>query len=204
VHLEYCHPSKVYSAVLNEEADLGVVSYPKGTRDLKVTPWIEEEMAIACPPGHRLAGRERMRLEELDGEKFVAFEAHLIIRREIDRAFKKRHVSVEVVSEFDNIETIKQALEISEAVSILPRASIEREVERGTLVEIRLEGIKLMRTVGFVVRRKRRFTPTAEQFLGTLLASPALGAGQTVVARPEEGADGAPGGAKAAPVGEAG
>jgi DNA-binding transcriptional LysR family regulator len=173
VHLEYFHPSKVYSAVLDGEADIGVISYPRASRSLQVIPWLEEEMVLVCPRGHRLGGRKSMRLEDLSGEKFVTFDGDLQIRREIDRALRNRHVSVEVVSEFDNIETIKQALEISEAVSILPRPSVQREVERGTLVEVLLDGVRLTRPVGIIRQRKRRMTPTTQQFVATLTDQPA-------------------------------
>lgn len=183
VHLEYFHPSKVYSAVLNDEADLGVISYPKPNRNLRVTPWLEEEMVLACPQGHPLASRRSMRLEDLEGHKFVAFDRELQIRREIDRALKHRRIRVEVVSEFDNIETIKQALEIAEAVSILPRPSIEREVERGTLVEVVFEGGGLSRPVGIIQKRHRTMSATTEQFVATLTQGPTLGRGQAAMTR---------------------
>ena len=168
VNLEYLHPNKVYSAVLAGEAELGVVSYPRLHRELESRSWLAEEMVLACPPDHRLASVQRVKLEELNGENFVAFDSDLVIRREVDRALEKQHVSVEVSSEFDNIETIKQALEIFDAVSILPRTSIVREVERGTLCEVSLEVADLIRPVGIIRHKKRGLTPTVERFLETL------------------------------------
>lgn len=170
VRLEYLLPQKVYSAVLNEEADLGVISYPKFHRELQVLSWLEEEMVLVCPRGHRLAQFRSSRLEELRDERFVAFDPELKIRREIDRTLRHHQVSVHVVSEFDNIETIKQALLISSAVSILPRASVELEVQRGTLVEVPLEGVDLRRPVGIIYKKRSRLTPTAQLFVSSLLA----------------------------------
>jgi DNA-binding transcriptional LysR family regulator len=169
VHLEYLHPMKVYSAVLNEEADIGVISYPKPHRSLKIIDWLEERMVLACPPSHPLAHRRKMRLEDLQGEKFVTFDGDLLIRKEIDRALRSRGVTVAVVSEFDNIETIKQALEINEAVSILPQPSIQREVERGTLAGVRLDAPDLVRPVGIILKRNHQLTSTAGQFMEMLL-----------------------------------
>lgn len=168
VRLEYYHPTKVCSAILNDEADLGVISYPRPHRGLQVIPWLTEEMVIACTPEHRLVGKGRIRLKDLSGEQFVAFDPELMIRLEIDRTLRKQQVNVEIVSEFDNIETIKQALEISSAVSILPRPSIEREVQRGALVGIPFEDIDLRRPVGIIHKRKKKLTPTAGRFLGLL------------------------------------
>ena len=172
VRLEYYHPLKVYGAVLGEEAEVGVVSYPRGGRQLEVVPWLEEAMALACPPGHPLAGSTDISIRDLDGHRFVAFDADLEIRRAIDRQFKHHHVDVEIVSEFDNVETIKQALEISGAVSVLPRPSFEREVERGTLIDIELKDVDLRRPVGVIHRKRRKLTPTAEQFVDSLRLGP--------------------------------
>lgn len=169
VRLEYFHPNKVLAAVLSDEVDLGVTSYAQPHRQLEVIPWMEEEMVVACPPDHRLARAAALRLEELSGENFVAFDRELRIRREIDRRMKQCHVAVNIVSEFDNIETIKQALEISRSLTILPAPSIEREVARGTLVEVKLSDIGLRRPVGIIHKRRKKLTLTAERFIAALV-----------------------------------
>ncbi len=171
VNLEYMHPDRVYLAVMNDETDLGVVSYPRSNRQLVVVPWLNEEMVLACPSHHRLAGRTEVRLADLEREKFVAFDAGLRIRQEIDRILRTHRVHIDIISEFDNIETIKQALGISGAVSILPRPTIKRELELQTLSESSLVDVRLTRPVGIIHRRKPRLTPTAEQFMQSLLAS---------------------------------
>jgi DNA-binding transcriptional LysR family regulator len=168
VRIEYLHPNRVYTAVLNDEADIGVTSYPKASRVLAVIPWLEEEMALACHPEHPLARKRRIRPADLEGQRFVAFDRDLPIRREIDRALKHHGVAVDMASEFDNIETIKQALEISNAVSILPRASIAREVERGTLAQAPIEALDLRRPVGIIHKKKKKLTPTALLFIESL------------------------------------
>ena len=169
VRLEYFHPSKVYSMVLDDEADLGVISYPRPHRELDVRAWVDEEMVVACPKEHPLANRGSVKVEELQGVSFVAFDRDLKIRRAVDRILRQHHVVAPIVSEFDNIETIKQALEISGAVSILPRPSIEREVQRETLAELRLENATLRRPVGIIHKRKKQLAPTAELFLTALI-----------------------------------
>ncbi len=178
VRLGYYHPVKVYGAVLDNEAEVGVVSYPKSVRQLEVIPWIEEEMVVACPPDHPLAesgpladaGKPSIELSELEGAGFVAFDADLQIRREIDKKLKQKQVTVQILSEFDNIETIKQALEISHAVSILPRPTVLREVERGNLVELHISDVDLRRPVGIVHKKRPKLTPTAELFIDSLRA----------------------------------
>ena len=171
VRLEYYHPVKVYEAILNDEAEVGVISYPRGDRHIEVLPWIQEEMVLACAPGHPLGTEDRIEAHRLAGVNFVAFEKDLTIRKEIDRFFRENEIAVNILSEFDNIETIKQALGISAAVSILPRPSIEMDVERGILAETRLRDVDLKRPVGLICRRGRSLSATAREFADFLMAS---------------------------------
>ena len=172
VRLEYYHPLKVYEAVLNDEAEVGVISYPKGDRHIEVIPWIDEEMVLACSSNHPLSTEVEIGIDSLAGINFVAFDQDLTIRKEIDRYFRESRIEVNIMSQFDNIETIKQALDISSAVSILPRPSIVREIERGLITEIRLTNFNLMRPVGLICRRKRNLSATAREFLDFLINAP--------------------------------
>ena len=63
LEVEYLRPEKVYSAVLADQADLGLVSYPEPSREITVIPWRQEEMVLAAAPDHPLAkrGQDRAR-----------------------------------------------------------------------------------------------------------------------------------------------
>ncbi len=130
VRLEYLRPNKVYDAVLNAEADLGIVSYPAASNDLNVIPLRTESMVVVCPPRHSLTSYETVEAEQLEGMDFVGFDRDLSIRKEIDRHLRQRSVSIRVVMEFDNIETIKQAVQIGAGISILPEPTVRAEVHQ--------------------------------------------------------------------------
>lgn len=168
VQLEYLRPNKVYDAVLNSEVDLGIVSYPTSSPELSVIPLRFERMVLVCPPGHPLAQRKAVTAEHLEGEDFVTFDRDLSIRKEIDRYLRQRSVSVRVVMEFDNIETIKQAVQIGAGVSILPEPTVRFETESGRLAAIRLIAPQLQRPVGIIHRQRKMFTPTATKFIELL------------------------------------
>ena len=110
LRLEYLHPDEVYEQVLADDADLGLVSYPRHGGDIVSVDWQEQPMVLVVPPGHRLAGRRNIPVSELDGEDYVGFTEELTIRREVDRQLKRSRVAVRMVHEFDNIETIKRAI----------------------------------------------------------------------------------------------
>jgi DNA-binding transcriptional LysR family regulator len=98
-------------------------------------------------------------------ERFVAFDQSLSIRKAIDKALRQRGVKMNVAMEFDNIETIKQAILLQSGVSILPRPSITREIENGIMVAVPLEMPELVRPIGIIHRRQRLLTPTADKLL---------------------------------------
>ncbi len=168
IRLEYLHPAKVLEAVLDEEADLGIVSYPLANRELRVVPLRSEPMVFVCRPDHRLAQRKCIEPRDLDGEAFVAFEGDLAIRKAIDRCLRKYRAAPNVVMEFDNIETIKQALEIGAGVSILPEPTVQREAARGSLVARPTAMGELTRPIGIIHRRRKRFTPALSRFMELL------------------------------------
>ncbi len=168
VQLECLHPHKVVEAVLSGQADIGIMSYPPADRALEVVPLREEPLALVCPPAHRLARRRLVKPEELAGEPFVAFDPGLTIRKAIDRALRARNVRVNIVMEFDNIETIKQGITIGAGVSILPTHTVGKEVGVRTLSAVPLAIPGLVRPVGIIHRRGRPLTPTASRFVELL------------------------------------
>ena len=67
VELEYLHPSRVCEWALNDEVELGILSFPQRRRDLMVVPWRNEPMVVACHPQHPLAGGKKIAVKLLDG-----------------------------------------------------------------------------------------------------------------------------------------
>jgi DNA-binding transcriptional LysR family regulator len=165
LHVELLRPNKVYEAVIEGEADLGFISYPEHRRDLTVIPWREERMTVAVYPSHPLAGREILVAADLNGQDFIAFDEEVIIRRELDRFLRDRDVTIPVVMQFDNIQSIKEAVALGSGISILPERTMAAEVEQGRLVSVPLHAPELVRPTGIIHRRKKKFTRAGREFL---------------------------------------
>jgi DNA-binding transcriptional LysR family regulator len=176
VQLECLHPHKVVEAVLRDEADVGIMSYPPADRALSVIPLRSEPMAFVCHPNHRLARRRPVMPQDLAGEPFVAFDRELTIRKAIDRALRQYNVRPNIVMEFDNIETIKQAIMIAAGVSILPRHTVEKEAGIRTLAVVPFGIPDLVRPVGIIHRRQKQPPPTVSRFIELLKEGDGAGA----------------------------
>lgn len=168
VRLEYLHPDRVLESVEQGQADIGIVSYPRSTRTLEAEPWRGEPMVLVCAPANRFAGRVQVGLGELHGHRMVAFDSDLVIRHELDRALAAASAEPAIVMEFDNIETIKRAVEIDAGVALLPEPTVGRELAAGTLLAVRLAGDELIRPLGIIHARGKPLPPTAERFVELL------------------------------------
>ncbi len=172
LHVEYMRPDKIYEALRGDVADLGLVSYPESSRELTVIPWRSEEMQVALPPTHPFAARTEIHPADLNGQPFIGFDDDLIIRRELDRFLRAQGVEVRLVMAFDNIQMIKEAVALGSGVSILPARTMQAEIEQGRIVAIRLHAPDLVRPVGIVHRRRKKFNRATEALLEMLVGEP--------------------------------
>ncbi len=182
VRIEYLHPTRVIESVIAGDTELGLVSFPRKWPELTVIPWREEEMVLAVHPSHRFAKLDEVDPEQLDGETFVGFEAELPIRRAVDRFLRKHNVHVRVSSEFDNIETIKRAVEVPSGVAILPAPTLAGEVKAGTLHCVRFKDRRPTRPLAIIHRRSEQLGLAASRFLELLTV-----ADDSPVSKPAEG-----------------
>ncbi len=169
IEVEYLRPDKVYEAVLADTADIGLVSYPVATRDIAAIPWREEIMVVAAGRGHPLARLSRVSPRDLEGVEFAAFDSELPIRHEIDRFLRENAVEVRMSMHFDNIQMIKEAVALGNVVSILPARVLAQDQR---IRAIPLEG-DLVRPLGIIHRRRKKFHRAAAAFLELLEERPA-------------------------------
>ncbi len=136
VHLEYKQTDQVYGDVAGGSVDVGIVACPLAKHGLEVVPFAEEEMVLVCAPEHKLAAEARVELKQLDGLPFIGFADDIPTRRLVDERLRAAGARVKVVSTFDNIETIKNLVEIGSGVSILPVGTVHQEQRDGTLAAV--------------------------------------------------------------------
>jgi DNA-binding transcriptional LysR family regulator len=176
LEVEYLRPEKVYSSVLSDAADLGLVSYPEPSREITVLPWRQEEMVVAASPYHPLAqALGTVDLSDLDGVDFIGFDDDLPIARDIERFLNTQGIKVNITLHFDNIQMIKEAVAHRVGVSIMPARIMKDEIAQGRLVAIPIAAPELYRPLGIIYRKKKRFYPVAQAFLELLCEKPSPG-----------------------------
>lgn len=173
VRVDYQHPEAVYEQVLHDEADLGLVSFPRDRGEITSIPWQSQPMVLVVPPSHPLAGRESVSVQDISGEDFVGFTTDLTIRKQVDRWLKASRIAVNIVHEFDNIENIKRAVEAGSGVAILPLPTVRREVENHALSALPLSDVQWLRPLGIVHKRHKTLSTAVLKFIELLHQDPA-------------------------------
>ena len=155
VHVEYFTADKIYEMVLAGELDIGLVAVPRRDKRLEVYDFEDEPLVLACSPKHPLAAQSHIDIHKLQFERFISFEEGVPTRVWIDGIFQRYNIVIRPVMEFDNVETVKKAVEINSGVSILPRPAMLQELASGTIKAIEFENERFVRPTGIIVRRDR-------------------------------------------------
>jgi LysR family transcriptional regulator, transcriptional activator of the cysJI operon len=171
VHVEYRRSNQVYDDVLGNVVDLGLVAYPTRDAKLEIVSLRKDMMVLICHPNHPLARTKSVKLREISGQKFIGFEPDIPTRRAIDKILKENSVSVQHVMEFDNIETVKRAVEIDAGIAIVPHGTITQEVAKQTLAEIKIEDQEFYRPLAAIHKKNKVLSPAMKQFLNVLKSS---------------------------------
>jgi DNA-binding transcriptional LysR family regulator len=168
VHIEYLGADRIYDLVLAGDIDIGLVAVPKRDKRLDVYDFEEEPMVLACSPKHPLSKESQVDIHKLQFERFIGFGKDVPTRVWIDNFLSRYNIVVNPVMEFDNIETVKRAIEINSGISILPQTAILQEVKGGTIKAVGFSNEFFVRPTGIIVRKGKIFGQAGRYFIDLL------------------------------------
>ncbi len=168
LRVEYRRSNHVYEDILQNSFDIGLVAFPVKTKGLEIIPFREDSLVLICHPDNPLATKSKVSLEEIAKRKFVSFDPDIPTRKGIDAMFREKRLTVDPVMEFDNIETVKRAVEIDAGVAIVPSATVRQEVARGALVAVDIDAKRRSRPLAILHRKGKVMTPALCKFIETL------------------------------------
>jgi LysR family transcriptional regulator, transcriptional activator of the cysJI operon len=168
VHVEYRRANQVYEDVLSNVVDLGLVAYPVKDTKLDIIPLRKEPLVVICHPQHPFAKQKTVRLKALAGQKLIGFEPDIPTRKALDKILREHDVEVKVVMEFDNVETVKRAVEIDAGISIVPLGTVTQEITKNTLAAVEIEDGEFYRPLAAIYKRNKVLSPAMKQFLTIL------------------------------------
>ena len=168
VRVEYRRSNLVYEDILHNAVDFGLVAFPVKQRQIEALPFRDDHLVLITHPGHPLAKGGEIDLKQLAGQKFIGFDPDIPTRKAVDQIFRDHKLEIEPVMEFDNIETVKRAVEIDHGIAIVPQATVQQEVKQGTLIAVHFKGKDFTRPLAILHRKGRVLTPAMKKFIETL------------------------------------
>lgn len=163
--VEYRRASQLYEDIIGNVADIGLVAYPLKDNRLETVPLRSDLLVLICHPEHPFAGRDNLKLGEINGHKFIGFEPDIPTRRAIDKILRDREIEVNLVMEFDNVETVKRAVEIGAGISIMPMSTVTQEITNKTIAQVQITGEKYYRPLAAIYKKNKVLSPAMNEFL---------------------------------------
>ncbi len=168
VRIEYRRSNLVYEDILHNSVDFGLVAFPQKTRQIEMIPFRNDRLILIANPNHVLAKEADVDIKTLAAHKFIGFDPDIPTRKAVDQIFRDYKLEITPVMEFDNIETVKRAVEIDHGIAIVPQATVIQEVRQGTLVTINFKGKEFTRPLAIMHRKGRVLTPAMKKFIEVL------------------------------------
>ncbi len=170
VRIEYRRSNLVYEDILHNSVDFGLVAFPQKLRQIETLPFRNDRLVLITHPNHPLAKTTDVDLKSLAGHKFIGFDPDIPTRKAVDQIFRDNKLEITPVMEFDNIETVKRAVEIDHGIAIVPQATVQQEIRQGTLAAIPFKGKEFTRPLAILHRKGRVLTPAMKKFIDVLNA----------------------------------
>ena len=168
IRVEYRRANMVYEDILTNSIDLGLIAYPQKHKQLEILPFHDDILVLVVSPEHPLAKRTSVDIDEVAGQKFIGFEPDIPTRKATDQIFKEANIETEPVMEFDNVETVKRAVEINAGIAILPQTTVVREEEQGLLKVLKFKNKSYKRPLALIHRKGRVLTPAIKKLIDLL------------------------------------
>jgi DNA-binding transcriptional LysR family regulator len=168
VRVEYRRSNLVYEDILHNAVDFGLVAFPVKMRQIDALPFRDDHLVLITHPQHALAKRPEIGVADLAGQKFIGFDPDIPTRKAVDQILRDHKLEIEPVMEFDNIETVKRAVEIDHGIAIVPQATVVQEAQQGTLAVLHFKGKEFTRPLAILHRKGRVLTPAMKKFIETL------------------------------------
>lgn len=162
--VEYGHNSLVYEKVFNKSADFGFVSYPKKKPGLMMHVFAQEKLVLVQSKERPIFKQKNISLADLNEKNFLTFSAKSPTGSQVSDFLKSKSVHPRIAHEYDNIETLKNSLEVGSGCAILPESVVQKELQKNILEIVGVKELRLKRPLGIIYQKGRTFSKASQNF----------------------------------------
>jgi LysR family transcriptional regulator, low CO2-responsive transcriptional regulator len=158
---------RIVDEVAERRLELGIVGAARRHRGVRFEPFVQDEIVLALPPGHRWTGRT-VGLDELRDEPLIVMQEGAGVRQIVEDELRKAGVrlrELDVRLELGLQESVRSAVQAGYGVTFISRRAVESELAAGTLAEARVKGIDATREISLALGAGRSSTRAADAFI---------------------------------------
>jgi len=167
VFLSVSDTHSIVERVAARELELGIVGASRRHRGVRFEPFFSDQVILACPVGHRFAGRT-VALDELRGESLILMQEGAGVRQIVEDGLRRQGVrlrDLDVRLELGLQESVRRAVEAGYGVTFISRTAVESDLAAGTLTEARVQGLDVTREISLATASGRARSRVADAFV---------------------------------------
>jgi DNA-binding transcriptional LysR family regulator len=167
VRLTVSDTQTVVDRVAERELELGIVGAGRRHRGVAFEPFFSDEVVLACPAGHRFAGKT-VSLDDLKGEKLIVMQDGAGVRQVIEDELRKagmRLRDLDVRLELGLQESVRSAVLAGHGIAFISRLAIEADLAAGRIATARVRGLDPVREIFLARATGRSETRAARAFV---------------------------------------
>ncbi|HJS50123.1 MAG TPA: LysR family transcriptional regulator [Gaiellaceae bacterium] len=167
VFLSVSDTHSIVERVAARELELGIVGASRRHRGVRFERFFSDQVILACPVGHRFAGRT-VTLDELREESLILMQEGAGVRQIVEDGLRRQGVrlrDLDVRLELGLQESVRRAVEEGYGVTFISRTAVESDLAAGTLAEARVQGLDVTREISLATASGRARSRVADAFV---------------------------------------
>jgi DNA-binding transcriptional LysR family regulator len=157
--------SRIPDEVLMHSVDIGVLSFRPDDTQVKSVVVYRDDLAFVVNPRHPLARAGEVSIRQLGEQNFIAHSIASPQRQKVIQVFNRHKTPLRMGVELPSLEAIKRFVEMGNGVALVPALTLQRELENGTLVRVKIRELQIDRKLRLVYRRQASLSHAALAFL---------------------------------------
>jgi DNA-binding transcriptional LysR family regulator len=164
INLDVTNREVLLQQLANNETDLAIMGQPPEGQDLTAESFMLNPLVVIASPGHELAGKNHIAVQQLAGETFLVREAGSGTRSAMERFFQEHGIAFNTGMVMSTNEAIKQAVQAGMGLGIVSLHTVALELETRRLAILDVESFPIVRHWFVVHRQNKRLSPVAAGF----------------------------------------
>jgi DNA-binding transcriptional LysR family regulator len=160
---------RIHTRLATGLADIALLEQSPRHPNIKVEPWMQDELLLVCGPGHPLWDKTSIQISELEALHYVLREASSSIRGTLDKTLQKNNMRLgHIDMEVGSTDTIIEILQRGKQVSFLPQFAVHNFLERRHLKHIKIDQLHINRTLWIAYNLANLSPYKADSFINML------------------------------------